>query len=73
MIFKDDISQIADNYDYFILDVWGVIHDGIQAYDGVVERLKYLKGLGKKVCFLSNAPRRANKVAQVLKDFKSKI
>jgi HAD superfamily hydrolase (TIGR01459 family) len=64
-----NITKIADKYDYFILDVWGVIHDGSHTYEGVVERLKHLRQLGKKICFLSNAPRRSSKVAGVLKNF----
>ncbi len=67
MQFEQNITKIANNYDYFILDVWGVIHDGNHIYPGVLEQLKYLRSLGKKICFLSNAPRRASKVAEVLK------
>lgn len=66
MIFHKDITPIIDNYDYFLLDLWGVIHDGTKTYPGVIERLQYLKQMGKKVCFLSNAPRRAKKVAELL-------
>ena len=68
-IFCKNIAEIAKNYQYFILDIWGVIHDGNKLYPGVIEQLKYLRGLGKKICFLSNAPRRASKVAAVLNDF----
>jgi HAD superfamily hydrolase (TIGR01459 family) len=66
MIFKNNSLDFAQNYNLFILDVWGVIHDGTTTYPGVVERLVQLKKLGKKICFLSNAPRRSNKVAEVL-------
>ncbi len=69
MQFEPNITKIANNYDYFILDIWGVIHDGSQTYQGVVEQLKQLRKMGKKICFLSNAPRRASKVASVLKNF----
>ena len=69
MIFKDNSLELAANYDYFILDVWGVIHDGSAAYPSVVENLKTLRSAGKKICFLSNAPRRAEKVAIVLEKF----
>lgn len=69
MIFKNNSLEIAQNYDHFILDVWGVIHDGTHAYDGVVDSLISLKNLGKKIYFLSNAPRRSSKVAAVLAKF----
>lgn len=42
-----------------LCDLWGVIHDGISLYPGVLETLGYLKSHGIRVMFLSNAPRRA--------------
>jgi len=68
MIFKENIIEIAHNYDYFILDIWGVIHDGNYTYPFVVDRLKTLKKLNKKICFLSNAPRRQIKVVKILEN-----
>jgi HAD superfamily hydrolase (TIGR01459 family) len=67
MKFIQGIKEIADNYEYFIFDVWGVIHDGVTAYPGAAEAVAFLRSKGKKICFLSNAPRRAHKVAEVLK------
>ncbi|KPF80914.1 HAD family hydrolase [alpha proteobacterium AAP38] len=52
------LEAVADRYDGFILDLWGVVHDGVRPYPGVVECLSTLKRLGKRVCLLSNAPRR---------------
>ncbi len=69
MQFHKGIKEISANYDYLIFDLWGVIHDGVKAYSGVVEALSYLRSQGKKICFLSNAPRRSYKVAEVLKKF----
>jgi HAD superfamily hydrolase (TIGR01459 family) len=60
------LSAIAGSYDAFILDLWGVIHDGTQLYPGVHEALTQLRGAGKKIIMLSNAPRRARKVEKVL-------
>ncbi len=69
MEFKDNFSEIINKYNYFIFDVWGVIHDGDFAYPNAVETIMKLKQLGKKICFLSNAPRRSKKVAQVLEKY----
>lgn len=69
MQFHKGLRQISTNYDYFIFDLWGVIHDGTNAYSGALEALLFLKEQGKKICFLSNAPRRAHKVAEILKKF----
>ncbi|NBO18013.1 MAG: TIGR01459 family HAD-type hydrolase [Proteobacteria bacterium] len=60
------MSAVANRYDAYILDLWGVIHDGSHLYPGVKEALVHLRGAGKKIVFLSNAPRRSLKVEKVL-------
>ena len=52
-------APLVDRYDGFILDLWGVIHDGLSPYPGAVETLARLQAAGKRVGLLSNAPRRA--------------
>ena len=69
MLFKNNLTEIADAYQYFIFDIWGVIHDGSETYPGVVQTITTLRSQNKKICFLSNAPRRATKAAQVLEKF----
>ncbi len=69
MQFKNDLRDFVDSYEYFIFDVWGVIHDGTTPYAGAVEAVKFLRAKNKKICFLSNAPRRASKVGEVLNKF----
>ena len=58
----DGIAELAERYDGFILDLWGVVHDGRRIYPGVAEALGALKARGKRVAFLSNAPRRSHVV-----------
>jgi len=60
----DGIAGLASRYDGFVLDVWGVIHNGVEPYPGVVDALERLHAGGKRVALLSNAPMRAEKVAQ---------
>lgn len=60
------IGEVADAYDGFILDVWGVLHDGLKPFPGVLDALMRLKTEGKRVVVLSNAPRRAGPVANRL-------
>ena len=55
----DGIAPVADRYDGFVLDLWGVVHDGRRPYPGVPEALAELKKRGKRVAFLTNAPRRS--------------
>ena len=42
----DGISVIADRYDGYVLDLWGVVHDGRKPYPGVPEALAELKARG---------------------------
>ena len=53
------LAEIAGDYDGFILDLWGVLHDGTAPLPGVVDALGRLKQAGKRLAVLSNAPRRA--------------
>ena len=57
------LSDIADRYDGFIVDLWGVLHDGVRAFPEAVACLERLRGRAKRVLILSNAPRRARAVA----------
>ena len=60
----DGLRQIAGDYDAFILDLWGVLHDGQKPYPGVVECLAEMGRAGKKRVILSNAPRRIEPVIE---------
>lgn len=60
------LAPILDHYDALLLDLWGVIHDGNALYPGVLETLLHVHALGKRIIFLSNAPRRAEKARQRL-------
>jgi HAD superfamily hydrolase (TIGR01459 family) len=51
--FKD----IAPLYDTYVFDIWGVIHNGVQLYPGVLNCLEQLNQLKKRIAFLSNSPR----------------
>ena len=62
----DGIAPVADRYDGFVLDLWGVVHDGRRPYPGVPEALAELKARGKRIIFLTNAPRRSWYVQSML-------
>lgn len=66
--FCQGISDISDSYSGFIIDQWGVLHDGEKPYDGVVECLKELKGRNKFIIILSNSGKRAEQNKQRLKE-----
>ncbi len=63
------LREVADSYDGFVLDLWGVVHDGVTVFPGVIGALQELRAAGKKLVFLSNAPRRAHIVAEQLHGF----
>jgi HAD superfamily hydrolase (TIGR01459 family) len=58
------VSELAPRYDGFILDLWGVIHDGTAPMPGAVDCLRCLIDAGKRIALLSNAPRRAADVVR---------
>lgn len=62
------ISDISDSYAGFIIDQWGVLHDGEKPYDGVVDCLKQLKSRGKYIIILSNSGKRSEVNAERLKE-----
>jgi len=51
----NNISEIIEKYDTFILDQWGVLHNGGNAFEHSVETLNLLKKNNKKVVILSNS------------------
>ena len=63
----DRFAPLAAEYDGFIVDLWGVVHDGIVPYDGAADCLRQLRAAGKRVVLLSNAPRRVRLVREGLR------
>lgn len=62
------LEDVAAQYDGFILDLWGVVHDGINPFPTTIPALKELRRARRRVYMLSNAPRRAELVAIKLKE-----
>ena len=58
------LRELAPHYDGFILDLWGVIHDGVAPMPGAVDCLRSLMESDKRIILLSNAPRRADDVVR---------
>ena len=54
---KEGLKSVADNYDLFFIDLWGVIHNGIEIYNSSIEVLNELTKLNKEYILLTNAPR----------------
>lgn len=62
------VKQFANLYELFLVDLWGVVHDGEELYSGVKICLEELKALGKKVAFISNSPKRTIYVKEGLEN-----
>ena len=58
----DGMRDLAADYDGFILDLWGVVHDGTAPFPGVIDCMSRLIEAKKRVVLLSNAPRRSDDV-----------
>jgi HAD superfamily hydrolase (TIGR01459 family) len=62
------VRALALHYDAFVLDLWGVLHNGERPYPGVRDCLAVLRQHGKTIVLLSNAPRRARAVEPRLRE-----
>lgn len=53
------LPDLADDYEVFLLDQFGVLLDGRGPYSGAIEALAALRRCGKQVVILSNSGKRA--------------
>ncbi len=58
MIQIKTILDIYDNYDNFIIDQWGVMHDGTNGYKHAIETIEFLKQKKKNLFIISNSSKR---------------
>ena len=63
-------KSISNMYDVYFVDLWGVIHNGINLFENAITVLDELKKQQKNVVLISNAPRSSNTVKQFLKKLK---
>jgi HAD superfamily hydrolase (TIGR01459 family) len=52
------IIEIFDKYDIFILDQWGVMHDGVYGYSHAIKAIDLLIQENKKLMIISNSSKR---------------
>jgi HAD superfamily hydrolase (TIGR01459 family) len=51
----DTLADVADRWDGFLLDAYGVLNVGATPIDGAVARMAQLRAMGKRLCVLTNA------------------
>ena len=66
--FIKGLSQVQSKYDTFLIDLWGVIHNGIELYPEAIKVLENLNKINKKYVLISNAPRPTKSVEKYLKN-----
>ena len=63
---KIGLSSIADNYQLFYIDLWGVVHNGVNLHDEAINVLKQISNKNKDYILLTNAPRPNSSVKKFL-------
>jgi HAD superfamily hydrolase (TIGR01459 family) len=60
------LHALSSRYDAFLIDLYGVIHDGARPFDGVIDALRHLASASRRVVFLTNTSRAGDAVANAL-------
>ncbi len=55
-----NLAPLVEHYQAFLIDAWGVLHDGVSVYPGALACLRLLRELDKRIVIISNAARRAD-------------
>ena len=66
----EHLSEISDTYDALFVDLWGCVHNGIEAFPAAVDALRAYRERGGKVVLVTNAPRPRAGVKEQLAHFK---
>ena len=51
------LGDVTEGYDVVLCDVWGVLHNGVDAFGGASEALIAARAAGKTVILVTNSPR----------------
>ena len=63
---SNGLRSIFKNYDLFFIDLWGVMHNGIELYKEAVNVLSKISEANKDYILLTNAPRPKKNVEDFL-------
>ncbi|TNE39858.1 MAG: TIGR01459 family HAD-type hydrolase [Alphaproteobacteria bacterium] len=64
----EGLAPVAGYYKAFIVDLWGVVHNGRKPYPGALDCLHKFRKKGGKVILVSNAPRTHDYVVEYLEN-----
>jgi HAD superfamily hydrolase (TIGR01459 family) len=54
---NEGLRSIADKYDIFYIDLWGVVHNGVTLHKNAIETIEKITKAKKQYVLLTNAPR----------------
>lgn len=57
------LREIADQFDLYLVDQYGVLHDGVAAYPGAIHAMQRLASRGRKIVVLTNSGKGASENA----------
>jgi HAD superfamily hydrolase (TIGR01459 family) len=64
----DSVSCLARRYDAWLVDIWGVMHNGVRAFPQAAEACRLFQDGGGVVILISNSPRPRETAAEQLRD-----
>jgi HAD superfamily hydrolase (TIGR01459 family) len=65
--FIENLRELVDNVDVVLSDIWGVVHNGLEAFPEACEALHTYRNRGGAVILITNAPRPADSVQRQLR------
>ena len=63
------LDDVSHKYDALFVDLWGCVHNGIEAYPSANDSLKRYRANGGKVVLVTNSPRPRSGVEKQLNKF----
>src|SRR3974390_3830180 len=64
--FVERLRDLVDGVEVVLSDIWGVVHNGLEAFPEACEALQVYRSSGGTVILITNAPRPADSVQQQL-------
>ncbi len=65
--FVERLRDLVDDVDVVLSDIWGVVHNGLEAFPDACEALHTYRSRGGAVILITNAPRPADSVQRQLR------
>jgi HAD superfamily hydrolase (TIGR01459 family) len=65
--FVEGLRDLADGVEVVLSDIWGVVHNGLEAFPEACEALRTCRSRGATVILITNAPRPADSVQRQLR------